>query len=459
MEALVSVAGSVLETAQGERLLAARVADLAAETLEGSAGLWLTDVATSAAVWSTEGHGAMTAQLALTLSDQVTADLAQSIDGVDRPVLLGATDTDLAPWMKLAGISAYTLFPVVAGGRLIGGLVIVWPDDHPRLTAEDLGYARTLARISGVTLFNSRILADSALGMEELRQHSELIELMSDAVISCDADNQVMSWNAGAERIYGYSLAEATGCDLFALLRSEFLTSDGKVLPMIEVLERATLGGWQGEAHERASDGSPLITMTSMTSRSDHDGRRMLIVVNRDVTTQRREQHEALHDALTGLPNRRLMTLRLYDAYARACRHQQPLAVLFVDLDKFKPINDLHGHSAGDEVLRAVAGRLINAVRQTDTVARIGGDEFVVVLQEVGSSASVTEVTRRILAAVAEPISVADVQMQVSASIGVAHAPRPTAVSTAEDLLEAADRAMFAAKRGGLGMVFAPDVG
>lgn len=267
----------------------------------------------------------------------------------------------------------------------------------------------------------------------------------------------MVSWNAGAERVYGYSNAEAAGCDLFALLCTEFLTADEIPVSREDVLRMAAEGGWQGESRERRSDGAALVTMASLTGRLDRDGRLELILVNRDITAQRREEHEALHDPLTGLPNRRMLTLRLYDAYARACRYQRPMAVLFIDLDGFKPINDTYGHAAGDEVLKAVASRLTAVVRVTDTVARIGGDEFVVVLSETGPRDSVTEVTRRILDSVAEPVEIGTTSVQVLASIGVAHTMEPNLDVAADDLLDAADLAMYEAKRQRLGMVFSEE--
>jgi diguanylate cyclase (GGDEF)-like protein/PAS domain S-box-containing protein len=457
MEALVNVAGAVLEAVQDEHRLAARVADLAAETLGGMAGVWLSRADTGEARWATSGYGGMDSELAETLDGQVNVDLAASSDGVARPVLFCTNDSYVPDWMRSAEITSFALFPIVAGGRLLGGLVVTWIGERLGLPTEEVGYARTLAGLAGVTMFNARILADSAVGMEELRQQSELIEHMSDAVIACDAEGRVVSWNAGAERVYGYSNAEAAGCDLFALLCTEFLTSDEIPIKKEEVLEMAAEGGWQGESRERRSDGATLITMASLTGRLDRDGRLELILVNRDITAQRREEHEALHDALTGLPNRRMLTLRLYDAYARACRHSRPLAVLFIDLDGFKPINDTYGHAAGDEVLKAVAGRLTNTVRTTDTVARIGGDEFVVVLQETGSRDSVTEVTRRILDSVAEPVSIGTTSVRVLASIGIAHVVEPNIDVAADELLDAADLAMYEAKRRRLGMAFSEE--
>lgn len=455
---MVSVAGAVLEAVQDEQRLAARVVELASDTLQGYAGMWLTAVDSGRSEWATSKAGNMDPSLVEALTEQVNSDLATSADGVDRPVLITVNDAYQPEWMRAARLTAYALFPVVGGHRLLGGMVLLWTDRCAvAIGAEDLSYARTLARLAGVTMFNARVLADSALGMEELRQHAELIEHMSDAVISCDADGAVISWNAGAERVYGYNFAEAAGCDLFALLCTEFYTTDDTPVPREEVLAAAALGGWQGESRERRSDGVQLITMASLTGRLDRDGRLMLILVNRDITAQRREEHEALHDPLTGLPNRRMLTMRLYDAYARACRNHMPLAVLFIDLDGFKPINDTYGHAAGDEVLKAVAVRLLAVVRQTDTVARLGGDEFVVVLQETGSRSSVIEVTNRILESVAEPVEVGSTSVVVRASIGIAHAVEPSNEESAEDLLDAADLAMYEAKRAKRGMVFADE--
>ena len=161
-----------------------------------------------------------------------------------------------------------------------------------------------------------------------------------------------------------------------------------------------------------------------------------------------RIQRLALHDPLTGLPNRRLFADRLDQALARRSRNGGEVAVLFADLDGFKSVNDEHGHSAGDELLRQVAGRLQLAVRTTDTVARLGGDEFAVLCESVGSEEHAAVVAQRIIEALEAPFVLADARarVQLSASIGVACAsggdPLPS------DLMRASDAAMYSAKRG-----------
>jgi diguanylate cyclase (GGDEF)-like protein/PAS domain S-box-containing protein len=327
------------------------------------------------------------------------------------------------------------------------------------LTDEDVQYVQALADIAGNTLSTARVLADSALVMEELRQQADLMEYMSDALIACDAERRIVSWNTGAEHIYGYTRAEAIGCDVFALLATQFFASDGVPAEADDVLAEAHgTGSWRGELRERRADGAPLTIMSSLTARLDHGHLPSgLVVVNRDVTDQRREEHRALHDALTGLPNRRMLNHRLYDSFARACRNNWSLAVLFIDLDGFKPINDTYGHAAGDEVLKATATRLAHLVRRTDTVARLGGDEFVVVLEDAGTVRNISDIADRLVETVAAPIEIGSTTVVVRPSIGIVVAEGSEGLETTpEQLLEAADEAMYVAKRQRLGIWLSP---
>jgi len=185
----------------------------------------------------------------------------------------------------------------------------------------------------------------------------------------------------------------------------------------------------------------------------DRNGRALRMVgTNAEITERKRRELSAMeaaaHDPLTGLPNRRLFDDRLRQALARARRSAALLAVLYVDADKFKLMNDNHGHATGDALLKRFGIRLAACVRSTDTVARLGGDEFAVVLEGLPDEAHAHAVAQKIVAALHEPFVIEGRQLGVSASVGVA-------VLTSQDgfrpesLLERADRALYQAKHAG----------
>jgi len=157
--------------------------------------------------------------------------------------------------------------------------------------------------------------------------------------------------------------------------------------------------------------------------------------------------HLASHDSLTGLPNRRVFMDRLELALARARRGGEPIALLFVDLDRFKEVNDHAGHAAGDALLRTVAQRMRGAVREADTVARMGGDEFLVLLDGAADSIAAGQVAQKLLDGLAQPVPYGGESLTIEASIGVSLCPRDG--TTAGEIIAAADRAMYRAKAEG----------
>jgi len=161
----------------------------------------------------------------------------------------------------------------------------------------------------------------------------------------------------------------------------------------------------------------------------------------------KQQQELALHDPLTGLPNRRLLEDRIATNLQHAARHQHKAAVMYLDLDGFKAINDTYGHACGDEILKLVAGRLVGSSRKEDTVARVGGDEFVIVLGEVGSLADAQEPASKLIEVVSEPYQVGALTLKLSTSIGIAL--YPDHADNVQALIEKADRALYDAKRGG----------
>jgi len=158
-------------------------------------------------------------------------------------------------------------------------------------------------------------------------------------------------------------------------------------------------------------------------------------------------RHHAHHDALTALPNQRLLADRLDRAVAHAARGGERFAVLYLDLDRFKAVNDTQGHLVGDEVLRQVAARFAGCVRAEDTVARVGGDEFVVLLPRANRPEEAALVADKLRSTLSEPIVVDDSQVTLTVSVGIALFPVDG--SRPDDLVGAADHAMYAAKRGG----------
>ena len=162
---------------------------------------------------------------------------------------------------------------------------------------------------------------------------------------------------------------------------------------------------------------------------------------------QERVEHLALHDPLTGLPNSRLLLDRLEQTIAAARRAKRAMGVLYIDLDGFKPVNDTWGHATGDRVLKTVAGRLTQALRETDSVARVGGDEFVAILGPVATESDAISVAGRVLTTVAMPMDLGNAWVELSASIGIALYPNHG--EDAQSLLQRADTAMYQAKRSG----------
>lgn len=176
--------------------------------------------------------------------------------------------------------------------------------------------------------------------------------------------------------------------------------------------------------------------------------RRALLYANHRKRVERELVKRAMHDQLTGLPTRALLLDRLRMALGAALRQNTRGALLFVDLDRFKQVNDCHGHAAGDAVLRAVAERMRGAVRASDTVARVGGDEFIVLLPQIGQDDDSETVARKLLTVVGEPVLFGGEELAVGASIGLVEFEHGE-TGSAEDLIARADEAMYTAKREG----------
>ena len=236
----------------------------------------------------------------------------------------------------------------------------------------------------------------------------------------------------------------------------------GRVRAMFAQCRRGHRSQARVEFRVRRRDGTyAWIEEHAQVSERGPDGRPLQIVgVSADITARKEAEirlaHLALHDPLTGLPNRRALAEALERTIARSQRSGMPLAVLALDLDGFKAINDRYGHPAGDATLLEVSDRLRQIIRRSDFVARLGGDEFAVIASELNGPAPVSRLARRIGAALSTPIALRDAVAEIAVSIGVAFYPGDG--ETTEELLSRADAALYAAKRDRVGCLFSSDL-
>ena len=290
---------------------------------------------------------------------------------------------------------------------------------------------------------------------EEARQREQrlagVLSTVMDAIITIDADGLIQTINARAESMFGYDKKDMLGHHINMMLPTEYHDHHAKcVSDSYKIDEKSTYGvAIEMEGQTRQGQLFPIeLSVTEL-----HEGRRRLFTwVIRDITDRKKAQakieHMAHHDALTGLPNRNFFNDLMKRAIHRCARTKHLLAVMFVDLDKFKPVNDILGHDAGDAVLKAVAKRMASHVRLSDTVARIGGDEFVAILENIDHAESAAIVAQKIITSLTEPVEVADGQKaQIGASIGISIFPDDG--TTADELIKAADQAMYAVKAAG----------
>lgn len=263
-----------------------------------------------------------------------------------------------------------------------------------------------------------------------------------------DGDALVKRTNSALSYLLGYSMAEMT-----AMKMSQLTVSEDWPL-FRQTLQHAAENPATPIRHELRMRGvdarKPLVAASASRIESDGDDLTLIVHVE-DVTEQKaaeeRLRHRALHDALTGLPNRDLLLDRLTGALARAGRTDSSVAVLFLDLDNFKLINDSMGHTAGDTLLQAVAKRLQEVGRSVDTAARVGGDEFVVVCENIVHEDEILLLVRRVTEALAAPVTISENELVVTASIGIALGSEYT--HSPEQLLRDADLAMYRAKQRG----------
>jgi diguanylate cyclase (GGDEF)-like protein/PAS domain S-box-containing protein len=337
-------------------------------------------------------------------------------------------------------------------------VVIVHDDVTARRLAEDALRAshaqleqRVQARTSELAMRNQELrdeISRSEHNQAQLRQAAKVFDSAVEGILIADAERRIVQVNAAFTRITGYPADELLGRNprLLASGRHDEAFYDA----LWQSLDNA--GRWQGEIWNRRKNGEPFPAWESISVSKDAEGRVVeYISVMSDISAvkqaEERLAHLAHHDPMTGLANRLLFSARLEQALERARRHDSGFALLFIDMDNFKVINDSLGHLAGDRYLQAVAGRLSALVRQEDTVARLGGDEFAVLVEDLAHAQDAGRLAGKLVQALGQGVQVGAREMASSCSIGIGLYPDDA--TSAEALLKAADAAMYRAKADG----------
>ncbi|HWJ95341.1 MAG TPA: EAL domain-containing protein [Telluria sp.] len=281
-----------------------------------------------------------------------------------------------------------------------------------------------------------------------LERASQVFENSRDAIVVVDREFKVVALNHAYVELSGFTQDDLIGHILPSLrLGVRDRTVDEQIWAEVN-----RHGHWEGEIESVRSNGQRFPAEVAITAMSDVQRRlTSYMIAIEDITERKRNEeaarHQAEHDPLTGLPNRVLFLDRLHQALATARRQHNRFALMFLDLDRFKLINDTMGHAAGDDVLKEVALRLTHCVRGVDTVSRLGGDEFVVLLADIGGVDQAAHVASAVMQAVARPMRADGQDVSLSVSIGIAICPSDG--SDQQTLLKHADVAMYHAKQQG----------
>jgi diguanylate cyclase (GGDEF)-like protein/PAS domain S-box-containing protein len=283
--------------------------------------------------------------------------------------------------------------------------------------------------------------AARALRLREQRLEG-IINTVADGVLTVDDTGIIQTFNPAAESIFGFTKEEVVGRNIRALIPDALFegADDVNGAPLRKPGSAIAVTG-----KRKSGD----VVDLEVAMRSLQQGEEISFTgILRDVTARKAAEarifNMAHHDALTGLPNRYLFTDRVEEAFKRAKRNRQRFALFFVDLDKFKPINDTYGHAVGDEVLKEVANRLKGGVRTTDTVARVGGDEFLVLVEDLSTPDDIEELRRKLQGLLSRPLQLPTVNLSIGASLGVAIYPDDA--TDIDSLMNHADSAMYKTK-------------
>lgn len=277
------------------------------------------------------------------------------------------------------------------------------------------------------------------------RQLGRFLDHTAEAILVTDAKTRIVYVNRSFVRVTGYTWKEVSG-------KTPQLLHSGRQSPEFYAhmwkCIKAT-GRWQGEIWNRRKNGKIYPEWLSITAVRGGNGKvQHYLAIFSDITLRKREEQElydlATHDSLTGLPNRHFFSERFRHAMVRAKRASRLVGLLYLDLDKFKPVNDRLGHRCGDKLLQTAARRIKQSVREEDTVARLGGDEFAVILEQLSQPRDAAATAKKLLHALARPFMLDGHRARITASVGITIYPLDG--DNVKILLKHADEAMYRAK-------------
>ncbi|HXX91258.1 MAG TPA: EAL domain-containing protein [Acidimicrobiales bacterium] len=349
--------------------------------------------------------------------------------------------------------------PLIHRDLSLGALILIGNQNHA-YSEHDLRAASLFAEHAAISVANARLYeAERALAVDlenrvefsttelEVREarFSALVRNSSDLVTIVDGNATILFQSPSITRILGWDMESTLGTSfLQALHDSDQERWHSIVSYFTSGIGNEVTSEWQ----VRHADGSWRYLQSVITDLTNEPSVHGFLLNSRDITDQKvledQLRHQAFHDSLTGLANRALFAEHLEQAIRRRGRIGGGLAVVFMDLDSFKAVNDLHGHSFGDEVLRQAAARLRTTLRDADAIARFGGDEFAVLFEGIAFDASPRAAVERLISAFTQPFQIGTAIVTVSATLGMALDEAGT--ESAEDLLRNADLAMYAAK-------------
>lgn len=356
-----------------------------------------------------------------------------TVDGIER--IFSYRQVGNLPLIVVVGLSKQDVLAEWRRNALIEGAVMI-------------------ALLAAIGLLSRSLMLHYNNEQESKNQLREITSTLGEGVYVLDKDGRVTFVNPEAERLLGWSRAELLGKNGHETFH--YKRTDGTLIPTQDCpVHQAILTGKTYHAlndHLVRKDGT-IIPVSIVSSPIIRDGEVTgSVAAFQDITLRLKAEEKirqlAFYDTLTDLPNRRLLLDRLDQALSHAERHQRSLAVMFMDIDHFKNVNDTLGHDVGDELLKVMAARLNTCVRSEDTIARQGGDEFVVVLSEIGNPQDAAIVAEKIIETLRQPLSIKGHELQVTCSIGIAVYPAQ-GTDDAVVLMKKADIAMYAVKEAG----------